>query len=205
MYRTGLDGNLTLTEVRDAVVCVSELPFGWDAHAERGAARLRLSRCRWFARFPARGWLATSEPATDGVTRRDHACSVRRRSGRSVRESPHARGGLVNHRLANRPSAVVVMLGIPWDRTNQKIHVVLELTDDDGQPVIVPGQFGDTAVRVEADVEVGRPPGTPEGVNLEANLAPNIPPLPLAPGRYTWRLSLSPGDQVASKSFAVRI
>lgn len=103
------------------------------------------------------------------------------------------------------PSAVVVMLGIPWDRTNQKIHVVLELTDDDGQPVIVPGQFGDTTVRVEADVEVGRPPGTPEGVNLEANLAPNIPPLPLAPGRYTWRLSLSPGDQVASKSFAVRI
>jgi hypothetical protein len=103
------------------------------------------------------------------------------------------------------PSAVVVMLGIPWDRTNQKIHVALELTDDDGQPVIVPGQFGDTAVRIEADVEVGRPPGTPEGVTLEANLAPSIPPLPLAAGRYSWRLQLTPGDQTASKSFTVRV
>lgn len=102
------------------------------------------------------------------------------------------------------PSAVVVMLGIPWDRANQKIHAVLELSDEDGKSVLVPGQFGETPVRIEADIEVGRPPGVPEGVTLEANLAPGIPSLPLPPGRYSWRLQLTPGDQVAAKSFTVR-
>jgi hypothetical protein len=101
------------------------------------------------------------------------------------------------------PSAVVVMLGIPWDRTNQKIHVILELADADGTPVEVPGPFGGNArVRIEADVEAGRPPGVAEGVTLEANLAPTIPPLPLPPGRYTWNLQVG-SDQSAQRSFAV--
>ena len=47
------------------------------------------------------------------------------------------------------PSAVVVMLGVPWDRTNQKIKARLGLTDADGQPVEVPGPFGETAVLIE--------------------------------------------------------
>lgn len=99
------------------------------------------------------------------------------------------------------PAAIVVMLGIPWDRANQRIHLVLELTDADGTPVVVPGQFGETTVRIEADVEVGRPAGVPEGVSLEANLAPSIPPLPLPAGRYTWQLRLEPSGESASKSF----
>jgi hypothetical protein len=100
------------------------------------------------------------------------------------------------------PSAVVVLLGIPWDRTNQKIHVRLELTDADGTAVRVPSPLGETIVEIEADVEVGRPPGSPEGIEFAAALAPSIPPLPLPPGRYTWHLRV--GDDSRSRSFTVR-
>lgn len=112
--------------------------------------------------------------------------------------------GWANTSSPTAPSAVVIMLGIPWDRTNQKIHVLLELTDSDGKLVVVPGQFGETEVKIEADVEVGRPPGVPAGVTLEANLAPSIPSLPIAPGRYSWQLRLEPGEQSASRSFTVQ-
>ncbi len=99
------------------------------------------------------------------------------------------------------PSAAVVMLGIPWDRSNRPIHVSLALVDQDGKPVTIPGPNGQTEVKIEADVEVGRPPGVPSGVMLDANLAPVMPPLPLEPGRYSWQLDLTPSGESASRSF----
>ena len=40
--------NITPTEVRDAVVCVSELPFRWDAHAEHGLRAVVTATIRGF-------------------------------------------------------------------------------------------------------------------------------------------------------------
>ncbi len=58
------------------------------------------------------------------------------------------------------------------------------------------------AVRVDADIEVGRPVGVAEGAFLEANLAPTVGQMPLAPGRYQWRATI--GDQTWSRTFTVR-
>jgi hypothetical protein len=45
-------------------------------------------------------------------------------------------------------------------------------------------------VRAEGSFEVGRPAGLPAGSDIDFAFAVTIPPFPIAPGRYTWRLSI---------------
>jgi hypothetical protein len=99
------------------------------------------------------------------------------------------------------PHAVAVLVKVPWDRTNERIPLYLELLDSDGHPAIV-GDDGQTKVRTEAAIEVGRPPGIPPGTAIDASFALNIPSLPLPPGRYEYRLRV--GDQDFHASFLVR-
>ncbi|HEX7661865.1 MAG TPA: hypothetical protein VF444_20550 [Pseudonocardiaceae bacterium] len=99
------------------------------------------------------------------------------------------------------PQAVAVMLKVPWDRTNEKIHVTLRLLDGDGHPVVLATAQGDQVVRVESDVEVGRPPGVAAGSHLPASFAVNIAPMPLPPGRYMWQLQA--GDTIRDEVFQV--
>jgi hypothetical protein len=92
------------------------------------------------------------------------------------------------------PSAVAAKIEVPWDQANKRHHVVLELKDEDGRPVLFPSPLdGDLkAVRVDADLEVGRPPGLTPGTPLDAPMAVNIGPMPLTPGkRYIWELSIN--------------
>ncbi|WP_017559442.1 DUF6941 family protein [Nocardiopsis baichengensis] len=100
------------------------------------------------------------------------------------------------------PHAVAVLLGIPWDRTNQKIPFELELCDEDGQPVVLATGDGTQNLRHAGNMEIGRPPGVDPGTTLDASFTLSIPPLPLTAGRYQWRLSI--GGQVEVKSFAAR-
>lgn len=89
------------------------------------------------------------------------------------------------------PTAIAAKLEIPWDQTNIKHNVVLELNDEDGHPVTFPGPTGPQPVRVEVGVEVGRPPGVRPGTPIDAPIAVNIGPLPLPPDRrFTWKLSI---------------
>jgi hypothetical protein len=99
------------------------------------------------------------------------------------------------------PQAVAVMLKVPWDRTNEQIHVILRLLDGDGHPVLLPTPQGDQAVRVESDVEVGRPAGAAHGSHMPAAFAVTIAPMPLAPGRYVWQIQA--GDTVRDEVFQV--
>jgi hypothetical protein len=46
-------------------------------------------------------------------------------------------------------------------------------------------------VEHEGDIEVGRPPGIPHGSMLDTSFVLNLPPLPLPPGRYEWRLEIA--------------
>ncbi len=86
------------------------------------------------------------------------------------------------------PSALALKIDVPWNQTNQRHRLRLDLVTQDGQPVIVPTPQGDAAAQVTAEFEVGRPPGHPPGIPLTVVLAVNIGPLPLAPGgRYEWR------------------
>jgi hypothetical protein len=98
--------------------------------------------------------------------------------------------------------AVVVLAKVPWDRANQRLPLVLDLVDADGDPVRLSTPDGPVGVQAEGVIEVGRPPGIEPGAALDAAFALNVPRLFLPVGRYTWRLSLAEHRQ--SVSFAVR-
>jgi hypothetical protein len=100
------------------------------------------------------------------------------------------------------PHAVAVLVKVPWDRTNQPMSLKVQLHEADGGPVSVPTAEEPLHVMAQALIEVGRPPGLAPGSMLDASFAFNIPSLPLAPGRYEWRLTLAEHEQVAS--FTVR-
>lgn len=95
------------------------------------------------------------------------------------------------------PHAVALLIKVPWDRTNQKLPLMLELLDADGAPV----ELTDGPIGVQAEIEVGRPPGIPAGIMLDSAFTVGLGPLPLLPGRYQWRASLS--GQLFSAFFTV--
>lgn len=100
------------------------------------------------------------------------------------------------------PQAVALLIKVPWDRANQKLPVRVELLNADGQAVLVPGPSGSQPILTAAEMEVGRPPGVAPGSHLDAAMALNFPQLPLAPGRYQWRVDI--GGDVQTESFMVR-
>ena len=98
------------------------------------------------------------------------------------------------------PSAVVALVKIPWDRTNTKLPMSLRLVDADGEFVSIEGL---PLLGVEGQsVEVGRPPGVEPGTSIDFAFQLTVPPLPLQPGRYSWRLTVA--DDVTQVSFQVR-
>lgn len=100
------------------------------------------------------------------------------------------------------PHAVAVLMKVPWDRANQPMALKLQMLEADGSPVLVETPEGPLPIAADAKVEVGRPPGLAPSSMLDGSFALNVPSLPLAPGRYEWRLVL--GDQQFSTSFTVR-
>lgn len=99
------------------------------------------------------------------------------------------------------PSAVALLLKIPWDLANRKLPLKLELLDGDGHPMSLATPAGQQGVGAEAEIETGRPPGMPPGSMLDASFALNIGPLPLPPGGYEWRLEFA--ESVFSAFFRV--
>jgi hypothetical protein len=75
----------------------------------------------------------------------------------------------------------------------------LALVDEDGRSVQT---SDDRPVEVTGLLEVGRPPGLPEGTPLDAPLVVSFGPMPLQPGRYEWRLEIA--EFVESCAFLVR-
>lgn len=98
---------------------------------------------------------------------------------------------------APSPSAIALLIGVPWDQTNQPHKLLLWLEREDGEKVMRPDEFGqDSPLQFEADFEVGRPPGVTPGSHLDMPLAINLPPLPLEPGaRYQWVLEVDTHTQ----------
>lgn len=91
------------------------------------------------------------------------------------------------------PAAVAVMLKVPWDRTNIKLPLKLQLLTEDFESVVLPGQTD--PIQFETELEVGRPPGLKAGTPIDAAFALNIAPLPLKPGSYRWQLTAGDDDQ----------
>jgi hypothetical protein len=95
-------------------------------------------------------------------------------------------------------AAVAVLLKIPWDLANTKLAFSLQLEDADGQPVIL----GGGPIDMNSEFEVGRPPGLDPGSPIDASFQLSLQPMPLAPGRYQWRLRV--GVDEFAESFQVR-
>lgn len=95
------------------------------------------------------------------------------------------------------PFGLAVLLGVPWDRANVSMIITLKLETEDGAPVLQDTLDGQRApVQVQAQLEVGRPPGLRHGTELNVPLAIQLPGLALAADTgYTWRLMV--GDETA--------
>lgn len=85
------------------------------------------------------------------------------------------------------PMAIAIKLDVPWSAANQRHDFALDLVDQDGRPVPA-GEDG--GVRVQGTFEVGRPVGLAHGSDIDFAFVVNIPPFPVPPGRYSWRLSI---------------
>ncbi|MCP4085339.1 MAG: hypothetical protein GY745_09865 [Actinomycetia bacterium] len=100
------------------------------------------------------------------------------------------------------PHAVAVIIEVPWDMTNRRMEVVVELLDSDGHPVAPRGN----PVRLVRPMEAGRPPGHPIGAPVTGLVTTlNVNGLPLENGaRYEWRISVD-GTSLAhwSRAFSV--
>jgi hypothetical protein len=105
------------------------------------------------------------------------------------------------------PMALVLLMKVPWDQTNQPHKVQIKLVDSDGQaPLIGQDDKGNPApIQIDGQFEVGRPPGIPHGTAIDNSLVINLPPGMLlnAGTTYEWRVEVD-GDEVATRSFYVR-
>jgi hypothetical protein len=94
--------------------------------------------------------------------------------------------------------ALAGILELDWDEANEPKGFRIELLTEDGRPVVVPTPTGDRPVVIEANVEVGRPPGTRRGSLFNIPIAINIGPMPIPPGGgYVWRFSIDGQTQDA--------
>lgn len=86
------------------------------------------------------------------------------------------------------PMSLAIKLDVPWSEANRSHTFDIVLVDTDGRAVGSEG--GASGIRVDGRFEVGRPPGLPAGSDIDFAFAVSIPPVPLAPGRYAWQLSI---------------
>lgn len=92
--------------------------------------------------------------------------------------------------LAHFGIGVSVLVG--WNDTNQRFPVVLTITHEDG---------GEPLVRVEGQIEQGRPAGLPPGSDLRSVIGLGADVQFPQPGGYVVRVTLL--DEVRSVSFRV--
>lgn len=81
---------------------------------------------------------------------------------------------------------------VPWTETNRPHHLVMRIEGEDGRP-----ELG----VLEADLELGRPPGLPNGADQRAVLALNADIQFPTPGGY--RIVAELGAQARTASFRI--
>lgn len=93
------------------------------------------------------------------------------------------------------PIALVVFIKVPWDQSNIKHSIKIELVDGDGHlaQVVQDPSSGQTGqIVIEGDFETGRPPGLPAGTAIDQQMAVQLGPLILPPNQtYEWRMSIN--------------
>jgi Family of unknown function (DUF6941) len=94
--------------------------------------------------------------------------------------------------------SVAAVIAVPWDQTNRKYELALELLTEDGERVAME----DETIAVTGEFELGRPPGIKPGSSLNAPFVWTFAGLVLESGGYEWKVSID-GEPVASRAFAV--
>jgi len=112
-------------------------------------------------------------------------------------------GGGWNITRGLAPSALALLIEIPWDETNRRHKLEIALVDSDGGPVLVLNPFQQQQpLVIPAEFEVGRPAGLAAGASVNQPFAINLGPLQLKPGtRYEWRCTVN-GEMLASQAFS---
>ncbi|MBI3964995.1 MAG: hypothetical protein HY329_05105 [Chloroflexi bacterium] len=91
-----------------------------------------------------------------------------------------------------QPCAIATAFAVPWNETNQRRHVTIEIEDEDGLVI----------ANVGGDVEVGRPPGIPTGQMQRIQLAANFVLGLQKPGSYRIVASID-GERKRDTTFSV--
>jgi hypothetical protein len=87
------------------------------------------------------------------------------------------------------PAAIALKIEVPWNEAGDTHTLRVELLDADGRPVL--GPDGERPlVKIDGTFKTGVPAGLKPGLPVDAVQAFGIPPLPLEPGRYVWKLSI---------------
>ena len=94
--------------------------------------------------------------------------------------------------------SVATVIAVPWDQTNRKHTLALDLLTEDGGAV----EIEEHAVSVTGEFELGRPPGVKPGSSLNAPFVWTFTGLVLDEGGYEWKLGID-DEPVASRPFTV--
>ena len=96
--------------------------------------------------------------------------------------------------------ALAIRFLVGWDETNERHDVTIRLVDGDGHAVtIAPGQ---PPIEIRTQLEVGRPPGSVKGAEIDAPMAVKFGGIPLPRGRYEFVVELG-GNRLTGASFNV--
>ncbi len=98
-----------------------------------------------------------------------------------------------------RNMSVAIRVFVPWADANTRYDLSLLFQDENGSTIA----YGDPPVEVRNDgsFEVGRPPGIPEGTELDVTLVFTFNGLTLEPDKgYRWQLEID-NEPVQSVSF----
>jgi hypothetical protein len=102
------------------------------------------------------------------------------------------------------PHGIAAFVKVGWNEANEAHKFTLRLVDADGSLVSISGPAGPQPLAFQGNLEVGRPPGIPQGSEIDATFVANVGSLPLLPGqRYAWQIEID-GNVVATESFLVR-
>ena len=112
-------------------------------------------------------------------------------------------GGGWTNIYADAPFAIAIKVEVPWNEATDTHAFHLELVDADGQAVVVNAEDGsEQPLVIEGQISTGIAPGVKPGTPMDAVLAIGVGALPLAPGRYEWRLTIDGrGDEDWSLAF----
>jgi hypothetical protein len=89
--------------------------------------------------------------------------------------------------------SIAGFIDLPWTEANKRKKLTIRLLSTDGSPVIVPTPMGDAPFVIEAEFEIGRPPGVPQGMTLSFPTAMTVQKPPLSVGQYEIRIQVSDG------------